>query len=112
MRNKKDNTVYLYHIKDAISKIREYTSRHSYEEFINNEWDQDAIVRNLEIIGEAANNIDQSVRQQYPVIPWRKIIDFRNVVAHDYADLDTSVVWEIISRDLVELSSQIEKIID
>jgi uncharacterized protein with HEPN domain len=99
----------LQHILDAIEKISSYASTQTYEQFTNDEWSQDALVRNLEIIGEAANNIDPSIRSSYSGIPWREIIDFRNVVAHDYADLDLRVVWNIVTTDLPQLRSQISK---
>ena len=82
------------------------------EWFKKNEWDQDAVSRNLEIIGEAANNLDVTYRANYPNIPWRKIIDFRNIIVHDYSDLDPDIIWKIITTYLPELFSQIKKILE
>jgi uncharacterized protein with HEPN domain len=111
MKNKKENIVYLYHIRDAIEKILGYLKNHNYEELEENEWDQDAIARNLEIIGEAANNLSPEFCKNFNEVPWRKIIDLRNVVAHDYADLDLKVIWNIITQDAPGLSGKISKII-
>lgn len=111
MRKNRSNLVYIQHIKDVMEKILRYSSSHSYNDFLEEEWDQDAIMRNLEIIGEAANNIDESFRKSYPEIPWRKIIDFRNVVVHEYADLDLDIIWQIITKDILSLSKQVEEIL-
>lgn len=94
-----------------MQKIIVYSSSHSSHDLLREEWDQDAVMRNLEIIGEAANNLDSSFRENYPEIPWRKIIDFRNVVVHDYADLDLEIVWQIITKDIPLLSSQIKEML-
>lgn len=112
MRKRRDNVVYLKHIRDAVKKISQYVSEHSPNEFKENPWDQDAVVRNLEIIGEAANNLDSDFRSNYNQIPWRAIIDFRNIAVHDYADLDLEVVWQILDVDLPELQEQIKQILN
>lgn len=111
MREGRSNIVYIQHMRDAMQKIMSYSSSHIYNNLLSDEWDQDAVMRNLEIIGEAANNLDESFRANYREIPWRKIIDFRNVVVHDYADLDLEIVWQIISKDIPKLSSQIIQIL-
>jgi uncharacterized protein with HEPN domain len=72
MRNKKDNLAYVAHIHDAIAKIVEYTSNRSYDDYLQSDWDRDAIIRNLEIIGEAASNIEEEFKKNYPAIEWRK----------------------------------------
>ncbi len=111
MRGKRSNIVYIQHMQDALQKIIGYSSSHSYNDLLREEWDQDAVMRNLEIIGEAANNLDESFRGKYSEIPWRKIIDFRNVVVHHYADLDLEVVWQIITTDIPPLKKKIESIL-
>ncbi len=62
----------------------------------------DAVVRNLEIIGEAARNIPGDVREQYPVIPWKRMIGLRNIAIHEYFGVDLGIVWEIVVRNLPE----------
>lgn len=111
MRSKRENTVYLKHIVDAIEKINEYLANHSFEDFSKKEWDQDATVRNLEIIGEAGNNLDIEFRNQRNHIPWRAIIDFRNFAIHDYADIDLDIVWSIITVNLPELLQQVKTLL-
>ena len=111
MRHKRDNLAYLLHMQDAIDKLKNYIGKHSQEDFFKDEWDHDAVVRNLEIIGEAANNLSASFRDSHKEIPWRKIIDLRNIVAHDYADIDITIIWNIISSYIPELYEQIHEVI-
>lgn len=92
-------------------KISHFVDNHTFEDFIDNSWDQDALARNLEIIGEAANNMDQSFRNEIPDVPWRQIIDFRNIVVHDYADLDSQIVWEIATNNLPKLKEQLQALL-
>lgn len=112
MRKQRINIIYIQYIFDAIEKIAAYQSTHNFEQFSQEEWDQDAVSRNLEIIGEAANNLDEAYRNQFSDVPWRKIIDFRNIIVHDYADLDIAILWQIISKDLPILKEKISKILD
>lgn len=112
MRKQRDNLVYIRHMLEAMEKLIEYTETHRYAEFNDNEWDQDAVIRNLEIIGEAANNTDTEFKQKHPSIPWREIISFRNVLAHDYADIDSDIVWNILTEQLPELRTTCTKLLE
>jgi len=111
VKNKKENIIYLFHIRDAIEKILGYLKDHDYEALQENEWDRDAVARNLEIIGEAANNLTSDFCKKFDEVSWRKIIDLRNVVVHDYAELDLKIIWNIITQDVPELLEKINKII-
>lgn len=112
MRNVKDNSAYLHHIKDASQKIIDYVSKHDLNAFEKNEWDQDAVMRNLEIIGEATNNIEDSFLKKYPEIPWRTIVNLRNILIHDYVNADLKIIWRIITNDLPVFYKQIIEIIN
>ena len=68
----------------------------------------DAVVRNFEIIGEAANNIPKEIREKYNDIPWKEIRGLRNLVAHEYFGVDKSIIWEIAKKDLPEIKPKIE----
>lgn len=68
MKQNKDNTAYVKHIRDAVEKISFYTSHKSYDDFVNNEWDQAAVMRYFEIIGEATSHIDQEFKDKYPEV--------------------------------------------
>ena len=99
----KDNTLYLGHIRDAIEKIQRYTAAVGCEEFVANEMMVDAVVRELEIIGEAANNISDDFRHAHPELPFRDIIDMRNVLIHNYAGVSPKIVWETCKKNLPAL---------
>ena len=111
MRSDKNNTAYILHIQDALAKITGYTTSHTVHEFEENEWDQSAVLRYLEIIGEAASKLDTAFKQEHPEIPWREVSDLRNVIIHDYMNVDTSIIWKIISVDVPTLKEQIKKIL-
>jgi len=107
MKKSKDNFVYVKHIRDAIEKIYQYSLKHTKKDFVKNDWDQAAIIRYFEIIGEAANQIDEEFRKLNPQIEWRDIIDFRNFLIHDYMDVDLNIVWQTIVKDIPLLRKKI-----
>jgi len=111
MREKLDNIAYIHHIADRVEKITEYAKNHTQEEFINNEWDQAALMRHLEIVGEAANNLESEFRAKYPEVQWRKIIDLRNVLIHNYLEVDIEIMWSIVSHDIPLLKREIDAIL-
>lgn len=112
MRKNRDNYVYIRHIRDSAQKIQSYVDKHDFRTFSENDWDQDAVIRNLEIIGEASNNLDKDFKLDHPEVPWRTMINFRNVLAHEYADVDINIVWDIISDSIPQLLDQIEKLLE
>ena len=95
----KDEKLYLIHILEAIEKIESYT-REGREVFMNTPVLQDAVIRNWEIIGEAAKRVSDDVKRAHPEIPWRRVAGFRDVLIHDYPSVDLEEVWEIVERDL------------
>ncbi len=104
--------LYLEDILTSANKIQKYVGKSSYEVLINDEMRVDAIIRNFEIIGEASSNIPQEVRDKYPFVEWRKISDFRNVLAHGYFGIDYEIMWEIIKNKLPDLQRNLKTIID
>lgn len=108
MKGNLELTAYIGHIQDAIKKIEDYAGKTSHEAFLKNDWDQDAVIRNLEIIGEALNHIDPQVREVHPTIPWRKIIALRNTLIHAYFGVDLELVWKIVEKDIPELKREIK----
>ena len=107
--SRRDISFFLDDILEGIDAIEEYIHGFSKEEFASDRKTFDAVVRNLEVIGEACSNIPDSLRDQYAQIPWRKIVGLRNVVIHHYFGVDPETVWFIITRQLPELRDQIEK---
>ena len=106
----KSDIVYFEHILECINKIQTYSSKLTYEDFIKNEMVLDAIIRNLEIIGEAANKISNKSKEMNPQIPWKQIIGMRNRLIHDYFGVDSGAVWQTLKDDLPELKENIKKI--
>lgn len=107
----KTPAIFLLHIRDAINKIEKYVLAYSYEQFLEDEKTQDAVVRQLEIIGEATINLDDAFKNDNVDIPWREISDFRNVLAHEYWDVDLEIIWRTIHEDLVALKTALIPII-
>jgi len=101
---------YLDHILLAIRRIGRYTKALTEEEFFANEMTQDAVIRNIEIIGEAARNIARHhphFAASHPEIPWEDVYLMRNRVAHGYFSVDLEIVWRTVQRDLPELERQV-----
>lgn len=96
----------LQDILDAISSIEIY-SVSDYETFLEDEKTQDAILYNLIVIGEAANEITKEFREKFPAIPWSSIIGTRNIVAHGYDHVKLEIVWKILQEDLSVLKAEI-----
>lgn len=102
---------YLRHIVDAIQKIDRYTADMTEVTFLNDDKTQDAVVRNLEVIGEASNNILKGYPEfakQYPNIPLLFAYEMRNVVAHGYHKIDFELVWKTVQMELAGLLTQVE----
>lgn len=107
----KDNKLYLGHIRDAIEKIEKYISDVDYEQFVSNDMMVDAVLRELAVIGEATNNLSDDFRQSHPTVPFRDIIDMRNILIHNYTDVDIKVVWEACKKNLPELKRFVAEIL-
>lgn len=108
----KSSKVFLLHIQDAIVQIEVYCMGFSYEQFGADRKTQDAVIRQLEIIGEATSNLEDTFRNTTDHIPWREISDFRNVLAHEYWDVDLEIVWKTVQNDLPPLKAAILEILN
>jgi len=106
----KDDRVYLRHILDAIGKIESYAAV-GHDVFMSDSHWQDAVIRQLEIIGEAAKNLSADLRSRHPDIPWRRIAGLRDVLIHDYMGVRLAAVWEVTQTDLPVLKNQIRNIL-
>lgn len=106
----KDDKVYLISIDESIDSIAEYT-RNGRTEFVRTKMIQDAVIRNLEIIGEATKKISQDLRDKHNDIPWRKMAGLRDVLIHDYLGVDLTMIWNIVQNELPNLKNKIKTLI-
>lgn len=112
MKNSLGDKARLQHIFDAIMEIESYIHNATFELFLSNTMMQYASVKQLEIIGEAANHLSPSIKKYYPEIKWREIVGLRNLLIHEYFGIDTRVVWDIIETDMLPLKIRIQEIIE
>lgn len=105
-------SLYLNDIIKSIDKIQRYTSRMDYESFTNNEQAIDAVIFNLQIIGESVKNIPLEVRNKYPQIEWRKIAGLRDIIAHAYFTLDNKIVWDIVQNKISDLEAVVKQMLE
>lgn len=102
----------LNHIIEAIEYIGEFIVDVKKDQFFKDYEKQCAVIRQFEIIGEAANNLSSDLLSSNPPVDWREVVSMRNVMIHDYFEVNVEVVWDTIKEDLPKLKSQIQDIID
>lgn len=105
---------YLLHMLEAAGRILEYTAGVTEEQFVANQMLQDAVVRNIEVIGEASNNlleVGPEFAAKYPSIPFAQIYGMRNRVAHGYFAVSTAMIWDSVQVDVPDLRQQIVKVL-
>ncbi|PJA87094.1 MAG: DUF86 domain-containing protein [Candidatus Moranbacteria bacterium CG_4_9_14_3_um_filter_42_9] len=107
----KNDKIYIKHLLEAIQTIEIYRQGLDFDAFLKNKMAADAIIRQLEIIGEASNNISEEFQKDHSDIPWRKIIGIRNTLIHEYFGVNKKVVWDTCENDLPELKKFVGKII-
>ncbi len=107
----KEDKIFLGHILECIEIIRDYTKGVVKEDFEKDILLQDAVIRRIEIIGEAAKNISEKFKEKHLEIPWHKMIGIRNTVIHEYFGVRIGVVWDVCQKSINELKIAIEKIV-
>ena len=106
----KDWTVYISDIKFCIDRILEYNFDVTYEEFNKDYKTYDAVLRNLEVIGEAVKNIPDDVKAKNSNIEWKKIAGLRDVVIHDYSRVNEEIIWDVIQNKIPDLKDKLSKL--
>jgi len=101
----RDHRLYLDDILEAVVRIKEYTSGCDSELFSNDRKTQDAVIRNLEIIGEAARNLPEDLKQESPGVDWRKLVGLRNILTHAYFGVSIPIIWDIVQTKLDALET-------
>ena len=102
------------YLKDALegaTRVTDYCKNISFEQFLIDTKTQDAVVRNIEIIGEAVKNVSEGLKTQHAAIPWKSIAGMRDRLIHDYFGVNWDVVWNVVIKDIPDLTREIEKII-
>lgn len=97
-------------MKTAIASILEYTQGLSYEEFLADNRTKDAVVRNLEVLGESSKNVSETFRRKHPQIPWKNLARVRDRLIHHYFGVNYEIVWTIINDRLPEVLSKLESL--
>ncbi|MBX2898004.1 MAG: DUF86 domain-containing protein [Cyclobacteriaceae bacterium] len=108
----KDPAILIRHVLDAIVRKEEYTKELTKVDFENNFLVQDAVLRNIILIDEAAKNIPEEFKQEHAVVEWRKIVGMRNKVVHEYFIIDVETVWNVVQRDLPQLKLTFSKLLN
>jgi len=108
----KDNLVYIQHMLECIAKIEEYSNNITKKKFIEASIIQDAIIRQIEIIGEASKLISEDLKEKNKNIPWKDMVGMRDKLIHNYLGVDLEAVWETVKKDIPVLKKEIRKIIE
>lgn len=106
----KDYRVYLEDMLEAITNINNYTASMTLETFCADRRTIDAVVRNLEIIGEATKRIPKDIKAKYYAVEWQKIVGLRNILIHQYFGIDLEIIWDIVRNKLPKFEEQIRNI--
>ncbi|MDD4485014.1 MAG: DUF86 domain-containing protein [Methanoregula sp.] len=109
--SKREVTLYLTDIDDAISAIRSYTDGITYEDLLGDRKTRDAIILNFVVIGEAIKKIPPEVTESYPDVPWKEFAGMRDKMVHGYFSISDTILWETIRHDLAPLASAVKELL-
>jgi uncharacterized protein with HEPN domain len=108
--SKRPISLLLSDMLDAIDRIEQYTKEMTFDEFSNDQKSIDAVVRNLEIIGEVANRLPDDFKEKHSSVEWYKVVGLRNRIIHEYFGIDLQIIWQIVHADLPSLRQILSKI--
>ena len=110
--SKRDHRLFLADMLEAIEKIERYTHGLNREDLWQDDLVADAVVRNIEVIGEAARHVPEALRAAHPEIDWRRVVGLRNVVVHEYFAIDMDVVWVVVEKHLPQLKRVVQTMLE
>ena len=108
----RNDLVYVAHMRDAAVKVMRFTEGLSYNDFLDNEEKQWAVIRGMEIIGEATTKVSAEFINAHPEFPWKHMRGMRNVLIHNYAEVDLRILWEVIQEDLANVERMATTLLD
>ena len=111
-KKERDYTLFLEDIITAIEKIERYTKDLSHPDFRKNDMAVDAVIRNFEVIGEAAKSLPAKIKRKYPYVEWKEAMGFRDVLIHDYFGIDLEAVWDTVANNIPSFKENMLKVLE
>ena len=102
---------YLVDIREAALLAMQYVAGKTYDDFLSDTQCQDAVIRRIALIGEAARRVSEETRREHPQFPWREMVSMRNLVIHEYDEIDLTVVWDTVNKSLRELLTLLDDLL-
>lgn len=112
MKGRFGNKQRIQHALDAINEIEQYIANQTFDTFLANSMMRFASIKQLEIVGEECNHLDEDLMAKHPEIEWRKIVGLRNLLIHEYFGVDAALVWDILQNNIPDLKIQLTYVID
>lgn len=109
---KRNYQMFVRDIWDSINKVEQFVEGLSFEDFVNDDKTVSAVIRKLEIIGEATKNIPSSTKQEYPQLNWRGMAGMRDKLIHNYFGVDFEILWKVIKEDIPNIKPLVKQILD
>ena len=103
---------YIQDILEALGEVEDFTTGMQFEDFVEDKKTINAVVRSLEVIGEAAKKMPDSMREKYPEIPWKRMTGMRDKLIHEYFGIDLEIVWEVVTNELPPIKPLIQKVVE